>query len=77
MKIWIISNVRKELTDNYHDGGALAVVAIDEANARLAVRNHIDGRTGPTDEEWDTAVVYELAGSPEPRVFIFPDAGCC
>lgn len=30
-----------------------------------------------TAEEWEQVVVYDLAGKPEPAVYIFPDAGCC
>lgn len=59
----------EELTGSYHDGGGVVIAA---GNLRAA-RDLLAGVNLPEKPD----VIYELAGSPDPEVFIFPDAGCC
>jgi len=73
------------LTSSYHSEGGLLIIAEDRADAERQIAAHNDAPSSwydkpnlhPTDDEWDSAVVYELAGDAEPRIFLFPDAGCC
>jgi hypothetical protein len=69
--VWVFVD---KLTDNWHSGGGLVVVAEDEAAARasLLVDNAVDLSADKAPDH-----VYELAGVAEPKFFIFPDAGCC
>ena len=57
------------LTDSYHDGGGLAVVAESLERAWEMV---------PAAKGHDPDKTYKLAGSKlQEESFIFPDAGCC
>lgn len=73
MKIYIL-RVEK-LTDRYHENGGLAVIARDLDHAKEVILE--DPEIQPTDEEWESAESFELAGEPEPKFWVFPDAGCC
>lgn len=57
-----------ELTDSYHNGGGLVVVAEDLDKAKA-----LNGAIGdnPPDR------VYDLKGKNEEAVYVFPDSGCC
>ena len=66
------------LTDEYHDGGGVAVVASDvedairylpEACQREASNSWVEGRV--TTFELNPMVTYK------PYVKVFPDRGCC
>mgnify|MGYP001157835008 CR=1 FL=1 len=73
MKIFIFENV-SELTDRYHSDGGLAVIAKDRKHAeKMTVNVHIE----ITESEWEDVIVYDLKHEEEPRMYIFPDAGCC
>ena len=62
------------LTNRYHSGGGAAVVAMDIESAITLLQakayNH-DICPGDPDS------IYELRGQYEPKVFIFPNKGCC
>jgi len=83
MKLYVLENVTS-LTSSYHSGGGCVIVAADEAAARRLITQHchedkdwMDRHPdGPTDEEWANAIVYDVPDT-TPRLFIFPDAGCC
>jgi hypothetical protein len=72
------------LTNRYHDGGGLVIVAQNLDAARELLRQ-TDGvlteRIGDIDRccAFDIApnVVYELHPDTTPSVRVFPDAGCC
>lgn len=76
-----------DATESYHSHGGLVVIARDRAHAdeQLAALRAAPNRwrTGEsecpvvTEAEWGTVQEYALAGAPEPRVFVFPNAGCC
>ncbi len=67
MKMFIWQSV-SGLTDSYHDGGGLAVVAASLEQAWLLA-------PAAKDEQPDKT--YNLADSVDEEVFIFPDQGCC
>lgn len=77
MKLFIFDSVKK-LTDSYHSRGGAAVIA-ESREAAVAML------TAPTEcftpvveeDEAAAAIEFELCGNHEPKVFIFPDAGCC
>lgn len=81
MKIFIWQYVTY-LTNNYHAEGGVAVIAETLESARAMLPHpHEEHACSATVEEPDA--VYELAGPDgpvgplEPRLFVFPDAGCC
>lgn len=85
MKMYVFDRV-ESLTHHYHASGGLAVAAADKRAARNLVAERLRDRdgdddgyepAGPTEEEWSAATVYRLDGNPKPRVFVFPDSGCC
>lgn len=83
MNIYIWKNLL-EVTSNYHPEGGLAVVARSLDHAKEVVAHYYDDNYDP---EWSTAprpnldiepdAVYTLANEETPRVFVFPNAGCC
>jgi hypothetical protein len=66
-------------------GGGVAIVADSEEAARELAASFVADEwyrdRGPqiqlSADEWASRVVYRLDGFCEPRVFVFPDAGCC
>ena len=86
MKIFIFENV-SEVTDRYHEDGGLAVIAKDKDHVVELLEINRDEvfcpygytklRATLTDEDWKNVVVYELKNEEEPKIFVFPDAGCC
>jgi len=72
MKIFIWESV-ENATSNYHSGGGVMVVA-----ESLERATELAGKEGVTFGQYDTlSMEYELAGTPDEKVVIFPDAGCC
>jgi len=63
----------KRATDNYHSEGGVVVVAKDEAAARELANGVKDCSIAPNEKPES----YMLRGSPEPKVWIMRDAGCC
>lgn len=86
MKIFIFENVGT-LTESYHEGGGLVIIANDlEAALKMAAdeppkytwRNSDKNPIKLTDEEIKEVISYDLAGDNiEAKLFIFPDSGCC
>lgn len=74
MVLYLFEQV-EHVSDNYHDNGGLVIVANDLEHANDLISG--DEYIKPSPEEWKKAIVYELAGTHEPKVFVFPDAGCC
>lgn len=74
MNIYIFNDV-DQLTNNYHPGGGLVVVAesLDQAIALAQA----DGITSLDVKEIEAVITLKLAHKTPPRVFVFPDAGCC
>lgn len=73
MKVFIWHNV--EVTENYHSGGGLVVIANDEKEARDSA-NKVIG-VNLLAEEAPDVIEYLLKDSTKPVVYIHPDAGCC
>ena len=67
MKLFIWESL-DGLTDSYHDGGGLVVVAEDLDKAKTM--NEAIGDNLPDK-------VYDLKGKNEEAVYVFPDSGCC
>lgn len=84
MRIFIFEKVDK-LTENYHENGALVIVANNLESALKMAKEHsseFHWRENKcpiqlTGKEIANVITYELAEKVEPKVFIFPDAGCC
>jgi hypothetical protein len=74
MNIYIFQRI-SELTDNYHSGGGLVVIAESLSRVlELAGR----GGIGISSEELESVIVHKLSKKDTSEgVFIFPDAGCC
>ena len=88
MKIFIFEYI-EQLTNNYHSGGGLVVIAADKRDAKdnIEARNDTirelerewdrDNIIEITDDEWLNVLEYDLAIDYGKRIFIFRDAGCC
>lgn len=75
MKVFIWRNV-DELTDRYHDGGGVVIIAETVQRAEELIPYTGNGErmkrvVGPPDS------VYTLVGTHEEKVDVFPDEGCC
>ena len=78
MKAYVYGYVR-DLTHNYHDGGGAVVVT--DGDPLVDLTRHINA----DNSDYDEPLTPEPEGEPEvfetaltePRVWIFPDAGCC
>jgi predicted fused transcriptional regulator/phosphomethylpyrimidine kinase len=86
VKLMIWNRVEK-LTANWHDEGGLVIVARDLEHARAILQESQDRENAERARYGDTAgpceahtknpdVVYDV-GDAEPRIFVFPDVGCC
>lgn len=74
MKIFLFQRI-KQVSYNYHPEGGLAIVAKDKEHALKLIEQ--DEYINISKEEWNEVIVYNLSDDEEPRVFVFPDAGCC
>lgn len=64
-----------QVSPNYHSGGGLMIIAENEEHVKELIL--ADEDIVITDEEWKEVMIYELKDEKEPRVIVFPDAGCC
>jgi len=87
MNVYIFENI-DELTDRYHEGGGLVVIANNKRRAKKIAEEYIHdpwdyGNEKPhiklSDEEHKVAKSYKLDPLKKYKeaVFVFPDAGCC
>ncbi len=74
MKMFIFKRL-EQVSDRYHPGGGLAIIANDRKHAMEVIENFWE--IDITDEEWESVEVYELAEKVEPKFIVFEDAGCC
>lgn len=74
MKIFIFKEVEK-LTENWHGGGGLVIIAPDMIHVlEMALAHEII----LSQDEIENVLVFDLkAADIQPQIFIFPDAGCC
>jgi hypothetical protein len=74
MFIYIVEQA-EQVSSRYHSGGGISIVA-ESPEAALELANKTpDVSITAADIAGSTS--YELVGLPEPKVFIFPNAGCC
>lgn len=76
MYIFIFSYV-SELTENYHSGGGLVVIAKDKKDVKKIIADNSYIKL--TDDDWKTVKKYKLddIGEYKSDYFVFPNAGCC
>jgi hypothetical protein len=72
--IWIFKYVSK-LTDTYHSGGGLVVIAQSEGHARDLIA--LDENIVLTSQDWEEALNYCINQNTPEQMIIFPDQGCC
>lgn len=86
MRVYIFEHVSR-VSDNYHDGGSLLVVAdnrdhvreqIDRYNANAKkVWGSRDDHIALSEADWERVRTWELAGEAPEYLMAFPDSGCC
>lgn len=64
-----------QVSENYHSGGGLLIVA--ESKERAIELIDDESYVEVTDEEWAEAIVIKTFKSEKERLITFPDAGCC
>ena len=74
MKAFIFEDVN-QVSNRYHPEGGLVIIAKDTYHVEELIKDY--DYIEIEKEDWEKVVVYELAGHVEPKVFLFPDAGCC
>ncbi len=74
MKAFVFEAVQR-VSGSYHSGGGLLIIAEDKDAAQALVDVSVE--VFIEQAEWDKAIVLELALSYDPRIIVFPDAGCC
>jgi hypothetical protein len=74
MKLFIFESML-QVSDNYHSGGGLVVIAKDEEHVKELIK--FDENITIYDNDWKFVKVYDLKNNEEPKIFVFPDAGCC
>lgn len=74
MKMFVFKRI-EQVSSNLHPEGGLMVVARDKDHVEylLEVEKYIE----LSDGDWEKVIIFELKNDEEPRVIIFPDAGCC
>ena len=84
MNVYIFQDV-EQISDREHASGGLVVVARDRddinylivgANFRGLDNSSDSTHIDLTEEDWDNVVFYKC-DTCKPRLFIFPNAGCC
>ena len=74
MKLFLFEYL-DHVSENYHDEGGLVIVAENKEDAVRQVEAMPNVRI--SEDEWNSVIEYELAQSYKPKVYVFPDAGCC
>lgn len=67
----------EQVTSNWHSGGGVMILAYNERHALELVEATEDLEI--TAEEWQEAEEFQVKNDfdYDPKVYIFPDAGCC
>ena len=87
MKLFLFEYLR-QVSTRWHPEGGLVIIARDKQHAVALIEQENEKYktppslvTGPTivtdDDDWADVIVYEFKGEPQPKIFVFPDAGCC
>lgn len=74
MKMFIFERLNC-VSDRYHSQGGLVVIAKDREHVMELIKDYEDIII--TKDEWKEVITYDLKNQEEPKLFIFPDAGCC
>lgn len=74
MWVYILTNV-EQASDSYHSGGSVVVVAEHRPHAKRLIAE--TPGVVVSEEDWKHVKFYLLDASADPKVFVFPDAGCC
>lgn len=73
MKIWLFEGAH--VTDNYHSGGSLMVIAETEGQIKQLLREYPGVQLD--EEDWKHVRTFPTHSYVPKEVFIFPDSGCC
>lgn len=74
MRMFVFEYIN-QVSSNYHQEGGLMVIAKDREQVEELIKT--EGSISITDSEWEEVIIYELKNDEQPKVFVFPDAGCC
>ena len=74
MKMFVFEYI-DQVSPNYHPEGGLMVIAKDKEQVEELIKEV--GDIEIANEEWEKVITYELKNDEQPKVFVFPDAGCC
>ncbi|KAJ3032774.1 hypothetical protein HDV00_007146 [Rhizophlyctis rosea] len=76
MHIYIIPKAA-QVSINYHPGGGVVIIAASRAEGAKMAGETLYVNISP--DEWEQAIEYEIVDRPDvqPRIVVFPDAGCC
>lgn len=72
MKLYLFENLDK-LTERWHPQGGLVIIAKSRKQAEKMADDNNEG----IDLEWDKLKYTSKVKESKPKLFIFPDAGCC
>ena len=73
MKIWLFVDAWT-VTDNYHDGGSVMVIAETRGQVEnLLAHTNVE----LSDADWEDVRTFPTHSYVPAEVFIFPDSGCC
>lgn len=73
-RIYIFESV-DGITDEYHDGGGLAIVTATGDPQKVFRDAHPN--LEPDFANAELTATYVVADNEEGRIFVFPDRGCC
>jgi hypothetical protein len=71
MKVWIFENVK--VSNSYHPYGGLVFIAENSEQIMDLLPEHAE----LDEEDWESVRMIEHLSFELPKVFIFPDSGCC
>ena len=74
MKMFVFEYI-DQVSPNYHPEGGLMVIAKDKEQVEELIKEV--GDIEITNKEWEKVITYELKNDEQPKVSVFPDAGCC
>lgn len=74
MKMFVFEYI-DQVSPNYHPEGGLMVIAKDKEQVEVLIKEI--GNIEITNKEWEKVITYDLKNDEQPKVFVFPDAGCC